>query len=126
MSDENLSQDVLIEALKDTQQALHQLQNPLESLALTQLIAFSYKGEAVPGHINTWRGINKNIADTTATLEAVNLSAQQTSDYDALRQIQIKRAALDADMKRYLHVKTNFETAHPLIIKLIKRIDAIE
>lgn len=70
MSNEKMDQDVLIAALKDTQQALHQLQNPLDSLALTQLIAFSYKGEAVPEHINNWRGINKNIADTTATLEA--------------------------------------------------------
>lgn len=130
MSNEIFDENALIAALKETQQVVSQLQKPLESLALTQLIGLTYKAETIAGHMDTWRTLLGNemeqsvelsnlvlIEEAKAAKYSVNLDKEEN-----LRKIQ----SLEGLLEGIKNEKNKFEREHPLIVKLVKQIDAIE
>jgi hypothetical protein len=133
MSNENPEQTVLLAALKDIQQAIGQLQTPLESLALTQLIPLAYgnnnSNESVAVLKDKYKVHCSNVLNKTADIavmdeEQAALAGSYAVDLDKEKNAlsrQTKQNALDA----YQRDKDAFEREHPLIVKLVHSINAI-
>lgn len=134
MSTENTEQAALLAALKDTQQAIGQLQKPLESLALTQLITLAYSNN------NSNQSVSMLMDDYKARCSKVTNKAAEIADMDAKQVVLSESFAVDLDKEKnaqsrqtkqnaleaYQKDKENFEREHPLIVKLVHSIDAIQ
>lgn len=128
MSNEIFDENALIAALKETQQAVSQLQKPLESLALTQLVGLIYSKEEIAGHMDTWRKLLKEEGEKSAELNALKQSeVEKAAKYSVnldkeenLRKIQ----SLEGLLEGIKNEKIKFESEHPLIFKLVRSIEA--
>jgi len=127
MSNEIVDQTTLIAALKETQQAVSQLQNPLETLALTQLIELTYISKKdVIDNLNKWKAILPKINSLSATLESIkDKGLIEDQGIDSLKKLQEELKQTKDGLKQALEEKEIIETTHPLIVKLAKHIDGI-
>lgn len=128
MSNEIVDQTTLIAALKETQQAVSQLQKPLESLALTQLVGLIYSKKEIAGHMDTWRELLKEEGEKSAEINDLELSEKEKNanyhfnpDKEAnLQKIQ----SLEGLLEGIKNEKIKFESEYPLIFKLVRSIEA--
>ncbi|PKE27569.1 hypothetical protein CWS43_25940 [Rahnella sp. AA] len=130
MSNEIVDETALIAALKETQQAVSQLQKPLESLALTQLVGLTYNKKEIAGHMDTWKKLLKEEGEKSAELNALEQSeAEKAANYTVILDKganSSKCESLKDSLVSIRNEKIIFEGKYPLIAKLAKRIDAIE
>lgn len=129
MSNEIVDETTLIAALKETQQAVSQLQKPLESLALTQLVGLTYNTEAIAVHMDTWRKLLKEEGEKSAELNALEQSEAEKEANYAVNLNKIANISKCESLKDSLvtikNKKIKFEGEQPLIVKLAKHIDGI-
>lgn len=128
MSNEIVDETTLIAALKETQQAVSQLQKPLESLALTQLVGLIYSKNEIAGHMDTWRKLLKEEGEKSAELNVLVLSEEEKKanySFNPDKEANLgERQSLEGLLEGIKNEKIKFESEHPLILKLVRSIEA--